>query len=102
MGTQEAQIQAENAELIGIYWVAALGSFDNGTIETSSNSLDGYGWASSWRCVDDASSTIYNAPLHEGAVPWAWVVETATMKIVANETATTFLNIPSEVAALNN
>jgi hypothetical protein len=87
---------------VGFYWIAALSAFQNGTVESSSSSLDGYGWASSWRCVDDASSTISGAPLHEGSVPWAWIVETATMKIVKNETATTFLDIPAEVAALNN
>jgi hypothetical protein len=94
---------------VGIYWQQGLSGtpvpYDVGG---SSAALDGYGWTSSWRATDDASSTIWNASNPDNPSQWlfsgfpsVWILETATMKIVKAEEVDGTLNVPAEVAALN-
>lgn len=94
---------------MGIYWEQGLSSppveYD---VDGSSDALDDYGWSGSWRATDDASQTLWYAANPSDSSQWlfsgfpsVWILETATMEIVACEEIDGSLNVPSEVADLN-
>ena len=79
-----------------------------GDVAGASTALDNHGWTSSWRATDDASSTLWNASNPDNTSQWlfsgfpeVWIIETATMTIVKAEEVDGTLDVPSEVAALN-
>ncbi len=84
----EDQVVASNGELVGLYWEDMI-DYDNKPLEEVDAKMDTLGWSGGWRIQEDAarsiSSTLDSAPHLFDYLPFVFIVDTSTMKIVASD-----------------
>ena len=64
-----------------------MATYPNQPLEDIDETLDSYGWAGGWRVQEDTarsiSSTLSSAPYFFEYLPFVFIIETSTMRIVA-------------------
>jgi hypothetical protein len=90
-----------NGELVGLYWENMV-TYVNQPLSEIDSKLDSYGWQGGWRIQEDAatsiSSTLDSPPYFFDYLPFVFIIDTATMEIVAADSGSAFN--PTEVDIL--
>ena len=74
-------------------------------VAAASEHLNGYGWAASWRAIDDAQGTLWFAEQNGVYLfpwtPFVFILDTKTMTIVNTEGDNVPIDALAEVTAIN-